>query len=83
MSDHTIKIENGHIQFVYDDALGDLLAEGTVAVCRVSDVEPDARGGWSADMTKAGAPGVLLGPFPTRAEALRAEREWLAENRGL
>jgi hypothetical protein len=83
MSDYTIKIENGKLTFVYDDALGDLMDLGTAAVCRVSDVEPDPSGGWTADMTKAGAPGVLLGPFKTRAEALQAERDWLTAHKGL
>jgi hypothetical protein len=58
MSDHTIKIQDGKLQFVYDDALGDLLDEGTVAVCRVSHVEPHpATGlGWVADMRPVGGP---------------------------
>ena len=57
MSDHTIKIENGHLSFVYDDALADLLDEGVVAVCRVSHVEPHpTKTGWLADMSPVGGP---------------------------
>jgi len=40
MSEHTIKIVDGHVQFVYSDELADLMDEGVVAVCRVSHVEP-------------------------------------------
>jgi hypothetical protein len=82
MSDHTIKIENGHITFVYSDELADLMDEGTTAVCRVSHVEFDNdRQGWTADMSPVDGP--VLGPFTTRAEGLVAEREWLTANKGL
>jgi hypothetical protein len=92
MSEHTIRIEGGHVKFVYDDELGDLLDEGTPAVCRVSHVEPvtmlDDNGrpyaGWQADMRPVGGP--VLGantPFKTRAEALAAERCWLTKEKGL
>jgi hypothetical protein len=90
MSDHTIKIVNGHVQFVYDDALVDLLSEGTATVTRVSHVEPHDSGGWTANMLPALPPGPtppmaewLLGPFKTRAEALAAERAWLTKEKGL
>lgn len=79
--EHTLRIEGGRLQFVYDDALVDLLSEGTPAVCRVSHVEPVPGGGWTADMSPVNGP--VLGPFPTRAEGLAAERAWLAANRGL
>lgn len=78
---HTIRIENGHVQFVYNDELADLLDEGTVAVCRVSHVEPAVGGGWTADMSPVGGP--VLGPFPLRATALEAELSWLQKERGL
>jgi len=62
MSEHTIKISNGHATFVYDDALGDLLDEGTAAVCRVSHVEPHpSKNGWLADMSPVGGP--VLGAY--------------------
>jgi hypothetical protein len=80
--EHTIKIVDGHVQFVYSDDLADLLDEGTVAVCRVSHVEFDNDlKGWTADMSPVDGP--VLGPFNTRAEGLVAEREWLAKEKGL
>ena len=93
--EHTIKIDGGHLTVVYDDELADLLTEvGTVAVCRVSHVEPyDGSGGeafaarhaggtwWTADMRPVDGP--VLGPFASRAEALAAERVWLTANKGL
>lgn len=78
---HTIRINGGRVQFVYDDELVDLLHEGESAVCRVSHVEPSPGGGWTADMGPVG--GCVLGPFPTRAEALVAERAWLSAEQGL
>jgi hypothetical protein len=77
---HTITISKGHVQFVYDDALAPLLETGAATVRRVSHVEP-APGGWTADMAPVGGP--VLGPFALRATALRAERDWLTEHRGL
>ena len=90
---HTIKIENGTMSFVYDDALADLCDAGDTIVNRVSHVEPyDGSGGdvfaskhagswWTADMGPVDGP--VLGPFKTRSEALAAERAWLTEHRGL
>lgn len=80
MSDYTIRIEGGHVSFVWDDALAELCDEGTTHVERVSHVEP-APGGWTADMNPVGGP--VLGPFTLRGEALAAERAWLAANKGL
>ena len=77
---HTIKISNGHVQFVYDDALAELLDAGAATVRRVSHVEP-APGGWTADMSPVNGP--VLGPFGLRAEALAAERAWLTKEQGL
>ena len=59
----------GRIRLLYDDDLLPLMA---------SHVEPAADGGrgWTADMTPV-APGVVLGPFPTRTQALQAEIDWL------
>lgn len=98
------------MRFVYDDALADLLFEGTAAVCRASHVEPHpTRIGWLADMRPSGGPvlGVrgewqpshdkalvdlpvedmqligILDAFPTRQEALAAERRWLTKEKGL
>jgi hypothetical protein len=83
MNDIRITFKDGLMTFVWDDALAPLVAEGEFGrPVRVSEVEHDGCG-WTADMTLAGAPGVVLGPFPLRQQALDAEREWLRENRGL
>ena len=79
-----ITFKDGAMSFIYDDDLAPLLAEGDFRRRRVSTVEPDDdSGGWTADMTLAGAPGVVLGPFPLRQQALDAEVAWLRANRGL
>lgn len=77
----TVLIDAGHAQFVYDDQLAELLAEGDATVRRVSHVEPSPAGGWTADMSPVGGP--VLGPFFRRAFALNAEREWLTATQGL
>lgn len=75
---HTVTIRtDGSLQFIYDDELAPLLALGQATVTRASHVEPAAGGGWTADMSPV-EPGIVLGPFPLRSEALAAEREWLA-----
>jgi hypothetical protein len=67
---------------VYDDALVETLdALGDYRVTRASHVEPHPDGGWTADMRPMGGP--TLGPFKLRAEALAAERQWLADVWGL
>lgn len=79
--DITINISSdGHLTFVYDDALAELIQGGDAHVARVSHVEPAATG-WAADMSPVAGP--VLGPFPLRSEALAAERDWLTEHRGL
>ncbi len=64
----------GRISCIYDEAI-DLAALGAVSIARASHVEPDAAGGWVADLAPVGGP--ALGPFPRRSEALAAERAWL------
>ena len=67
---------DGEIEFIYDDALAPLSALGTMQVKRASHVEPAGPGcSWTADMLPIGGP--VLGPFATRAEALREETDWL------
>lgn len=82
-------LRGGTITALYDDTLAGI--PGTKHVERVSDVEWDNDAqGWFAsirgDMTKectcVSAPPcarskTLLGPFPTRDEALRAEIEFI------
>lgn len=76
-----ITIDNGHLRFVHDDALVDLLALGEARIARASHVEPTADAQWTADMAPSDGP--VLGPFKLRSEALAAERAWLSEHRGL
>lgn len=81
-----IRVEGGAIQFVYEDELADVLELGVHEIHRVSFVEPWANAAspvaaWHADMSPVGGP--KLGPFQYREQALEAEREWLAQNRGL
>jgi hypothetical protein len=73
--EHTIVIRsNGTAEWVHADELNFLKAASPTSTRRVSDVEPEGDS-WTADMNRVGGP--LLGPFPTREEALRAERLWL------
>lgn len=62
---------------------------GSAETRRVSHVEPNADNQWEADMSpaieqfdldvaKVGGP--VLGPYPTREEALTHEVKWLMEN---
>lgn len=71
----------GHLQFVYDDALASLLDCGVAAVTRASHVEPAPAGGWMADMRPVGGP--VLGPVSLRRDALALERQWLTDHLGL
>ena len=64
----------GLIRCVDDEAI-DLASIGCLAIARAGHVEPDAAGGWVADLAPVGGP--ALGPFPLRSEALAAERAWL------
>jgi hypothetical protein len=68
----------GSVRCIYDEAL-DLRALGKLQITRASHVEPDTDGYWWADMGPSG--GAVLGPFRSRSEALRVEREWLASCR--
>lgn len=74
-----INKRDGRASFIYSDeaaALTDGL--GDRQITRASEVEPDDAGGWSADMARSNGP--VLGPFPTKAEALAAEAAWITEH---
>ena len=62
---------------LYDERL-DLKALGNLTIRRGSHVEPDEQGRWHADLSPVAGP--QLGPFPTRSEALAAERDWLEQH---
>lgn len=83
---------DGAVTAIYaDELLPVLQALGTPEIRRASHVEPWG-GGWTADMRPSGGPILTLDgplhepvpghdrPFPTRAEALRAEVEWIRRN---
>lgn len=67
----------GNARCVYDETI-DLAALGSLAITRASHVEPTADGQWLADLTPVAGP--LLGPFPSRSQALDAEAAWLEAN---
>jgi hypothetical protein len=78
----TVNIQaDGTVEFVYTDALQPLVASGAATVRRVSHVEPDGQGGWTADMSPVGGP--VLGPFVLREAALQIERMWLKDHHGI
>lgn len=68
---------DGTLRCVYAEAI-DLACLGALTIRRASHVEPDEQGRWWADLAPVDGP--LLGPFPTRAPALQAERAWLQEH---
>lgn len=79
MTQHVLNIgPDGSVRSIYQEEV-DIAAAlgGTVTIERASHVEPDARGGWSADMRPVGGP--ILGPFRLRSEALAAEVAWIEE----
>lgn len=76
MDSYNVKISaNGNMTFIYSDELVDLLDEGQVTIRRASYVEPDPRGGWTADMSPLGGP--KIGPCTLRSHALWWEMKWL------
>ena len=65
---------HGIVRCVYGEAI-DLSELGTLTITRASHVEPDAQGGWWADLKPVGGP--CQGPFRQRSHALAAESLWL------
>ena len=64
----------GTIHCLYDEEL-DLPQLGSLTIARGSHVEPTTTGQWTADLSPVHGP--VLGPFPSRSDALTAERQWL------
>lgn len=69
-----IRVQGNEIRFIYNDALIPLISQGSATTRRASHVEPDGNL-WIADMSPVGGP--KLGPFSTRADALKEEVDWL------
>ena len=65
----------GTIRVIYDDMWLPLLQQGQSSIARVSSVEPDVSGGWSADLAPVNGP--KLGPYLLRQTALDAEIDYL------
>ena len=72
-----VVLPDGIIRAVYAEDL-DLKNLGSLVIRRASHVEPDAKGGWLADLSPVSGP--VLGPFNRRSEALAAEMAWLEAN---
>lgn len=60
---------------IYGEAI-DLRELGATSIRRASHVEPTPDGDWTAAMVG----GPVLGPYPTRSEALAAEVAWLTDS---
>ncbi len=69
--------KDGVLGGVYGEAIN-LSALGAPEIRRASHVEPDQDGQWTANLAPVGGP--LLGPFPFRSEALKAERDYLEKH---
>jgi hypothetical protein len=67
---------NGECQGIYDETL-ELRSLGRSQISRASHVEPTQDGHWTADLAPVGGP--MLGPFPSRSQALSAEIVWLSK----
>jgi hypothetical protein len=68
---------SGHVRCVYSEEI-DLQHLGRLSITRGSHVEPNVGGQWNVDLAPVNGP--LLGPYPTRTEALAAEVAWLQEH---
>jgi hypothetical protein len=71
---------DGVVRFIASDEAADIAGGlGRRTVRRASHVEFDNEAqGWVADMSPLGVD-VRLGPYVTRAEALKKESDWLLE----
>lgn len=71
-------LTGGELRFIWTDDFAELASLGEANIRRVSHVEPTDDGRWEADMSPV-EPGVVLGPFKLRSDALAAEIEWLKD----
>jgi hypothetical protein len=68
---------SGCVRCLYTETIP-LEVLGQLAISRGSHVEPTADGQWQADLAPVSGP--ILGPFPTRSQALAAEVAWLEQH---
>ncbi|MCA8994716.1 MAG: hypothetical protein KDA88_22250 [Planctomycetaceae bacterium] len=68
---------SGNCRCIYSEVI-DVREIGEASIRRGSHVEPTPDGRWTADLSPVHGP--LLGPFPTRSEALDAEVDWLLKH---
>jgi hypothetical protein len=69
---------DGIVRYIHSDEAVRLAADlGRPVISRASHVEYDnEKGAWTADMSPL-RPGLVLGPYATREEALECEHTWL------
>lgn len=67
---------DGSVHCLYGEAI-DLSALGRPTITRASNVEPDGKGRWWADLAPIGGP--MFGPFAKRSDAIAAEVAYLTE----
>jgi hypothetical protein len=65
---------SGVVRCLYSETI-DLAQLGSLTIKRGSMVEPSPEGRWLADLGPVSGP--VLGPFPSRSQALAAEEAWL------
>ena len=76
---HSINIaKDGTLRFIYDETLSPLLTTGAANVQRASFLSEQENGEWMGNL--APVQGPTIGPFPTRALAIQAEREWIEKH---
>ena len=76
---HSINIaKDGTLRFIYDETLSPLLTTGPATVQRASFLTEQENGEWMGNL--APVQGPTIGPFPTRALAIQAEREWIEKH---
>ena len=68
---------SGKARCVYSDTLP-LVTIGKLRIERASNVEPNDKGEWIADLSPVSGP--TLGPFSKRTDAIAAEVQWLRDN---
>ena len=68
---------SGNARCVYSDTLP-LVTIGKLRIERASNVEPNDKGEWIADLSPVSGP--TLGPFSKRTDAIVAEVQWLRDN---